>query len=109
MDHHVRSEITAGLRRRGVDVLTAGEDGAARLSDPDLLTRAGVLGRVLFSNDEDHLAEATKRQRTGAYFAGLVYSRQLAITIGQAIDDLELIAEVYEPSDMENRVEFIPF
>jgi hypothetical protein len=42
MDHHVPRAITAGLRLRRVDVLTAGEDRAAELDDPDLLDRAGA-------------------------------------------------------------------
>jgi len=29
MDHHVHREITAALRRRGVDVLTSAEDDTA--------------------------------------------------------------------------------
>ena len=62
MDHHVPRAITAGLRLRGVDVLTAAEDGAAELADPDLLDRAAVLGRVLFSQDED---SAGRRRRGG--------------------------------------------
>ena len=41
MDVHVRRAITEALRLRGVDVLTAQEDAAARLTDPDLLDRAG--------------------------------------------------------------------
>ncbi len=32
MEQHVPSAITRGLRRRGVDVLTAEEDGAAELA-----------------------------------------------------------------------------
>ena len=32
MDHHVRGEITRGLRQRGVDVLTAFEELRARFS-----------------------------------------------------------------------------
>ena len=52
MDHHVPSAITAGLRKRGVDVLTAEEDGSARLDDDPLLDRATSLGRVLFSQDK---------------------------------------------------------
>jgi hypothetical protein len=40
MDHHVPRAITVGLRLRGVDVLTAYEDGANELDDPALLDRA---------------------------------------------------------------------
>ena len=72
MDHHVHGGISNGLRLRGVDVLTAFEDGAHQLPDPQLLDRATNLGRVLFSQDEDLLVEAARRQRSGEHFAGLV-------------------------------------
>jgi len=58
MNHHVPAAIANGLRRRGVDVLTAYEDGAAELDDPDLLSRTTQLGRVLFSQDRDLLVLA---------------------------------------------------
>jgi len=92
MDVHLRWAITAGLRRRGLDVLTAQEDGAARFEDPPLLDRATELGRVLVGQDDDLLREAARRQATGERFSGVVYSHQLRITIGQAIRDLELLA-----------------
>ena len=41
-------------------------------------------------------------------FAGLVYAHQLAITIGRAVLDLELMANALDPEDMVNRVEFLP-
>ena len=63
MDVHVPAAITRGLRRRGVDVLTAQEDGTTRLEDPDLLDRAGAVGRILFTRDEDLLAVAAERLR----------------------------------------------
>jgi hypothetical protein len=108
MDVHVRREVTEGLRRRGVNVLTAQEDNAAELDDPELLDRATELGRVLFSQDEDLLTEAASRQRSGNHFAGVVYSRQLGITIGQCIDDLELIAGVYDRDELNDRVVYLP-
>jgi predicted nuclease of predicted toxin-antitoxin system len=74
MDVHVHQAITAGLRLRGVDVLTAQEDGARQLSDSGLLDRATALGRVLFSQDEDLLREATRRQQSRESFAGVIYA-----------------------------------
>lgn len=109
MDHHVHSAITDGLRQRGVDVLTAWDDGTADWDDEDLLVRATELGRVLFSLDEDLLVVATEWQRTGRGFAGLAYAHQLKITIGQAINDLELVAGACSPVEMRDRIEFIPF
>src|SRR5947209_5814859 len=109
MDHHVPSAITAGLRRRGVDVVTAEEDGSATLADEALLDRTTSLGRVLFSQDEDLLAITHQRLQAGRDFSGLAYAHQLAISIGQAVRDLELIAKVLEPADMHNRVEYLPY
>jgi len=108
MDVHVPAAITTGLRRREVDVLTAQTDNAGRLPDDVLLERATTLGRVLFTQDEDLLAEAGRRQSGGRPFAGVVYSHQLRVTIGQCVNDLELMAKVYEPADMADRVEHLP-
>ena len=52
MDVNIRRSITEGLRKKGVDVVTAQEDNSAELSDPELLARASELSRVLFSMDE---------------------------------------------------------
>jgi len=71
IDVHVRRAVTAGLRLRGVDVLTAQEDGTGELPDPELLDRATELGRVLFTQDDDLLREAKRRQQTGESFAGI--------------------------------------
>ena len=108
MDHHVHATITEGLRRRGIDVTTAHEDGAAELDDDQLLARATQLGRTLFSQDRDLLVLTEQWLRTGRTFAGLIYAHQLGITIGQAIRDLDLIAQALDSEDIQNRIEFIP-
>jgi hypothetical protein len=108
MDVHVRRAITDGLRLRGVDVLTAQEDGARELDDSSLLDRATVLGHVLFTQDDDLLREAAGRQQRGETFAGVIYGHQLNVTVGQCIDDLELIAQVSEPEEWLNRLTYIP-
>jgi predicted nuclease of predicted toxin-antitoxin system len=108
MDVHVPYAITTGLRLRGVDVLTAQEDGARRFLDAILLDRATALVRILFSQDEDLLSEAAQRQYDGEPFAGVIYAHQLKVTIGQCIHDLELIAHVGEPEEFANRVEYLP-
>ena len=108
MDVHVPAAITRGLLLRGVDVLTAQIDGTTELEDPDLLDRATELERVLFSQDEDLLAEATRRQRSEKSFGGVIYAHQLAITIGRAINDLEILAQAGRAEDFANRVEYLP-
>ena len=108
MDVHVPAAITRGLVLRGVDVLTAQLDGTTKLDDPALLDRATILGRVLFSQDEDLLAEATRRQRSGQPFGGVIYAHQLGITIGQAINDLEILAQAGSVAEFANCVEYLP-
>ena len=108
MDMHVKAAITAGVRRRGIDMVTAQEDGATRLEDVQLLDRAIVLGRTLFSQDDDLLAIAKAHQTQERFFAGLIYGHQLAATIGKYVLDLEIICTVLDPEDMVNRIEYLP-
>jgi hypothetical protein len=108
MDQHVRKQITIGLRRRGVDVLTAHADGHANAPEELLLARATDLARVFFSQDADLLAIATDFQRQGTYFRGLIFAHQLRITIGTCIDDLELICRACDPEELENPVFYLP-
>jgi predicted nuclease of predicted toxin-antitoxin system len=108
MDVHAPQAIAQALGERGVDVLTAQEDGSGRLEDPPLLQRATELNRVLFTQDEDFLAEGARRQRIGESFLGIIYAHQLRVTIGQCVRDLELMAKIYEPVDMADRIEHLP-
>jgi hypothetical protein len=108
MDHNVRRPVTTGLRLRGVEVLTAFEDGHHAADDPDLLDRSGALGHVLFSQDEDLLAEAVRRQRVDELFSGLVYCHQERLGIGALVEELELVAKASELSELENRIVYLP-
>lgn len=108
MDVHIPGAITAGLRLRGVEVLTAQEDQARELPDPALLDRATALQRVLVTSDVDLLIEAERRQALAQPFAGIIYAHPLRTSIGGCIDDLELIAKASPLSDYANRVEYLP-
>lgn len=54
------------------------------------------------------LAEAARRQRSGETFFGLVYAHQLGPSIGQCIDELELIAKCCAPAEILDRVVYLP-
>lgn len=108
MDHHVPRAITNGLRSRGIDVITAHEDQAHRLADPVLLDRATDLGYVLFTQDDDLLTEAQRRQKDNEPFSGVIYAHQRKVSIGQCVQDLELIATVGKETDVRNRVIYLP-
>lgn len=102
----VLSRLACALR--GADVLTAQEDGRRQVPDDVLLDRATELHRVLFSQDEDLLIEANRRQREGIPFAGVVYAHQLDLSIGACVRELEFIAKVANPGDLADRLEYLP-
>ena len=106
-DHNVNRAITQGLRIRDVDILTAFEDRAHRLSDPELLDRATELERVLFSSDEDLIAEAHRRQRANEHFAGVIFAPQ-SCPIGAVIEDLEILAAAGDLEDFAGSLLFLP-
>jgi len=108
MDEHVRSAVTEGLRMRGIDVLTAQEDGREGADDAEILDRATALGRIVFTQDDDYLREASRRQSVGEPFAGLIYAHQLGVSIRQCIEDIELYSKAGETQDISNQVVFLP-
>jgi predicted nuclease of predicted toxin-antitoxin system len=61
MDENVPIAITEGLRMRGVDVLTVHLLGLTSFPDPVVFDRAIELQRIVFSQDQDFLAEAKRR------------------------------------------------
>ena len=93
---------------RGIDVTTAQDDSADNLADPAFLDRATILQRVLFTFDDDVLSEATRRQRERIAFPGVIYAHPLRISIGNCVNNLEMIAKAGEPEDLTNRVMFLP-
>jgi len=109
MDVHIPSAITVGLRIREVEVVTAQEDDARTLSDPDLLDRATGLGMILYTHDSDFLKEARRRVINNEPFVGVIYSQQEHSPIGSCIEDIEIIAKSIEPGTLESYVEHIPY
>jgi hypothetical protein len=108
IDENVHRGITNGLRIRDVDVLTVQADGRIGFRDPIILDRATELERVLFSQDDDFLAEATRRQQARKNFSGVVYAHKLRISVGDCIRDLEIIAKAAYPEELANRVQYLP-
>jgi hypothetical protein len=108
MDVHIHRAITDGLRSRGVDVLTAQEDGTTEWEDPDLLGRATAMNRVLFTNDRDFLGIAARHQQLGHPFAGVIYAPQTS-PLGRVLRDLELCALACEPEEFADALTYLPF
>lgn len=106
-DHNVKQAVIHGLRLRGLHVLTAFDDRAHRLSDPELLDRATALGRVLVSSDMDLVIEARRRQNAGVAFAGVLFVAQ-SLPARVCIDQIELIAKAGQADEYLNSVNFLP-
>lgn len=103
MDVHVPSAITEGLRRRGIDVLTSQDDWHAVL-----LTRATNFDRLLFTQDEDFLKLAPQWQSSQKRFVGIAFAHQLGVSIGQLIEDLELLVLCATGDELNSRVTYLP-
>lgn len=108
MDVHVPRAVTNQLQRRRVDAITAIDDGADKLPDDQLLTRAAVMGRVIVTFDVRFLAMAEQWQRSGRHFSGLIYAHPLRVSIGKLVQDLELIAGATDPDEWLNAIERLP-
>jgi len=109
MDVHVPFAITAQLRLRNIDILTAQEDDSSQREDSQLIDRATDLQRVLVSQDIDLIQITALRNRSGIPFTGLIYAHQMSATIGQMVRDLELIVRATTIEEWRNRVEYLPF
>ncbi len=108
MDVHIPRAITNGLRLRGIDILTSQEDNTSQLSDDKLLERATLLNRVFFTFDSDLLHIASRFLTDNKEFSGLVFAHPVEITIGQCIQDLEIISQVLEFEEMKSQIVFLP-
>lgn len=109
-DEDVHGDIVDGLRRRQptLDLVRVHEVGLIHTPDRLILEWAAQNDRVVVSVDKKTLAgEAWDRVAHGLPMAGVAILRIL-LTIGQAINELELIAIVGNPEDLRDQVIYLP-
>jgi hypothetical protein len=92
------------LRRRGIAVLTAQEDGATGLEDELLLRRAPKLDMVQVSHDAGFISEAIRIQMQQTDFTGIMHVKQEKLSIGAFIEELEVIALASTREKSRNKV-----
>jgi hypothetical protein len=109
-DEDLNNRIIRGLLRRQPDLdiirlqdtLLAGED------DSDVLEWANQHGRVVVTHDLKTMTKyAFARMRSSQTTWGVIGLSQ-SMPIGQAIEDLLLVATSYSPEELENRVVYLP-
>jgi hypothetical protein len=103
MDQHYYSSVSKGLRRLGLDVLTAQDAGRCGLPDPDQLAFATAEERVMVTFDSDYLA----LHQSGVGHAGIAWCPQQKYGIGMLVQLLELLHGVSDRDQMRNRVEYL--
>ena len=102
-DEHIDPAIAAGLRLRGIDVLTTEEAKRAHqgLDDPDQLAYAAAQGRVIVTSDRDFIKYAEML----VPYAGVVLL-QRSLSIGAYVEYLELLALTSSPESVRNQLIF---
>src|SRR5947199_9326321 len=100
--------MTEQLGRRGVEVLTAPEEGTNRLPDDELLALATRFGRVVVTQDIRFRLMAEDWQRQQRPIAGLIFARQRRNQVGLYVPDLELVAKASEPEEWTSTVARLP-
>lgn len=103
MDQHFPGPVSQGVRRHGVDVLTAPEAGRCGLPDAGQLAFATAEGRVMVTFDTDFLA----LHRSGVPHAGIAWCPEQKYSIGQLIHALLLVHGVLDRDAMRNHVEYL--
>jgi predicted nuclease of predicted toxin-antitoxin system len=106
-DECVDGRILAGLHRRGIDVVTAEEEGLLGATDEQQLERATTLGRALLTADRDFFAIATSLIARGESFPGVLFIQPRA-TVGEAVRSIADAAKTLESAEILDRIEWIP-
>ena len=105
-DECVNGHLVAGLRRRGIDVVTAADEELRGADDPAQLERAIALGRTMVTGDQDFLPLVNQLLRDGLEFPGLIFILPRT-TVGAALRSIVVLVEATQAPAMRNRIEWI--
>lgn len=109
-DENFDGNMLRGLLRRrpAVDIVRVQDIGLSGRDDPTVLEQAARLGRVLLTHDAATVPDfAYARVSAGQSMPGvLVVQRRMAI--GQAIDEVLLVAELVTVAEMNGQVQYLP-
>jgi len=103
-DENIESAVIEGLRRRRVDVVSAGETGHLGKSDAFHLKKAAELGAAILTHDVDFLRISSQTEKK---HAGIIFAHPKPVSVGQCIRGVEPIVRVLTEKDMANHIEFL--
>lgn len=101
-DESVNVAIVEGLKRRGVDTVSARDLEKLGLIDEEQLEVAADIGAVILTYDADFLRLALKRRHRG-----LVFVHRQKYSIGECIKRLKIFAETKSAHKLENQIFFL--
>jgi hypothetical protein len=109
-DENFNFDIVRGVQRRNslVDVVRVQDIGLTGANDPTLLERASQSSRVILTHDVSTMTHyAYERVRAGLPMPG-VFEISRGVSVGQAIEDVLLIAECSLEDEWEGQVRYLP-
>lgn len=99
--------IVAGLKRRGVETISARDSGNLGLTDEQQLEYAQINQMPIFTHDADFLRLAYEWTQAGQDHWGIIYVHQEKSGIGECIRRLKELADLFGSDALRNHVEFL--
>jgi hypothetical protein len=100
--------LVRGLRSSNVDVVTVAEVGRRGASDEQQLEFAASVGRSIYTaNLEDFARLNSQWIATGRHHAGIIVVARQRTDIGAQIRALTRLCQELDPTDMQDRLEFL--
>ncbi|MCX5806203.1 MAG: DUF5615 family PIN-like protein [Proteobacteria bacterium] len=107
IDENVDISIAKGLKKQGIEVLTAIDEGLIGKSDIEHFNYARKINAVLFTHDHHFLNIAKRANEKGLNHPGVIFSKMNKYGIGECIRRLSVYAEIITPEEMKNQIEFL--
>ncbi|MFO0870383.1 MAG: DUF5615 family PIN-like protein [Pirellulales bacterium] len=102
------SSVVAGLRARGVDLVTTVEANRCGTSDAEQLKFATELGRVIYTFNAGDFARLHREYlQAGRPHAGIVVIPEQRYSIGQKVRRLAAFVHSSSAESMTSRIEFL--
>lgn len=109
-DEHIDPDLVRGLlaRQAELDIIRVHDIGLLGTDDRDILARAAADDRILITHDRNTVPGfAYERVRAGQPMPGVIIVDD-RLPLGQAIDQLLIVAVCSLPAEWTNQVIYVP-
>lgn len=110
-DEDFNNRILRGLLRRkpGLDIVRVQDAGLRGHIDAEVLEWAATEGRVLLTHDVSTMKRHVDERLAAELPMPGVFELGQEVPIGQAIEDILLLAECSNEGEWEGQIQFLPF